>query len=347
MSLHTLNIQRFRGVTDLSLNDLCPVNLIVGANNAGKSSVLEATSLLLRPQDPAHWLQTSRHRDETISPIDCIWSLFPNSSALSAESGLAETDQMKISAVIDGGSRSLSAQAFVRRVWPDDEHGVAQELVLTVDTTIVDDGRRLRHSIEFRRDSRAQPGQAQTFRCFTITPGGHRSTRTLVDFISEAVEAGQKEDAVELIRLFDPEIEAIDITFSYGRAGVRVRHRTLGVVELASFGDGLRRAALFGFALRRASGGYLLIDEIEGGIHTALLGSVLRALVEGARKAGVQILATTHSLEAVDAVVDATQADPSMMAIYHMRRDTDKKLEAVRFDSAQSANIRSMGVDVR
>ena len=119
------------------------------------------------------------------------------------------------------------------------------------------------------------------------------------------------------------------------------------MVDLASFGDGLRRAALFGLALRRASGGVLMIDELEGGTHRGLLGKVLRALVLGARQAKVQIMATTHSLEALDALVDATHDQPDDLAVYHLRQNDDGKHEALRVDGARAGRVRALGVDLR
>lgn len=53
--LRNLSLVAYRGITDLDLGELSPVSLIVGANNAGKSSILEAAGIALRPSDPAQW----------------------------------------------------------------------------------------------------------------------------------------------------------------------------------------------------------------------------------------------------------------------------------------------------
>lgn len=44
-----LNIKRFRGIRDLKIASLDRVNLIVGDNNCGKTSVLEALQLSGHP----------------------------------------------------------------------------------------------------------------------------------------------------------------------------------------------------------------------------------------------------------------------------------------------------------
>ena len=45
-----LDIQAFRGIRNLDLENLANVNVLVGANNSGKTSVLEAIRFLSNPQ---------------------------------------------------------------------------------------------------------------------------------------------------------------------------------------------------------------------------------------------------------------------------------------------------------
>lgn len=61
--LNNLTIHQFRGLRQLELRELGGVNLLVGVNNAGKTSVLEAISTYCRPLDPLEWLNTARRRE--------------------------------------------------------------------------------------------------------------------------------------------------------------------------------------------------------------------------------------------------------------------------------------------
>lgn len=47
----SLRIDNFRGLHDLTMDNLSQVNVFVGANNCGKTSVLEAVKLLGTPDD--------------------------------------------------------------------------------------------------------------------------------------------------------------------------------------------------------------------------------------------------------------------------------------------------------
>ena len=50
-----LTIHSLRGLRDLELKGFGRVNLLVGPNDAGKTTVLEALTLCSEPQNPLAW----------------------------------------------------------------------------------------------------------------------------------------------------------------------------------------------------------------------------------------------------------------------------------------------------
>ena len=62
-NLEHLMIQQFRGLKNLEMSNLGTINLLVGANNSGKTSVLEAIATYCRPLDPKGWLNTAWSRE--------------------------------------------------------------------------------------------------------------------------------------------------------------------------------------------------------------------------------------------------------------------------------------------
>ena len=61
--MEIVTIDGFRGLRKLSLQQLGQINLLVGPNNSGKTSVLEAMSIFCHAHDPLEWLWTARCRD--------------------------------------------------------------------------------------------------------------------------------------------------------------------------------------------------------------------------------------------------------------------------------------------
>ena len=62
-SLETVTIDGFRVLKNVRLDGLALINVLVGANGSGKTSVLEALSILCNAADPTEWISMVRRRD--------------------------------------------------------------------------------------------------------------------------------------------------------------------------------------------------------------------------------------------------------------------------------------------
>ena len=62
-SLDNVTIDGFRGLRNLRLDQLGLINILVGKNDSGKTSVLEALSILCNPLDPSEWAWMVYRRD--------------------------------------------------------------------------------------------------------------------------------------------------------------------------------------------------------------------------------------------------------------------------------------------
>ncbi len=339
--LQELSLLAYRGISGLVLEGLTPVSLVVGANNSGKSSLLEAAGLLLRPSDPTQWVSAVRHRDVDMSLVDGLWALFPNSEALHPDDGLQESAPLIVSGTTSGKARRIEARCFASQILGTTE---AADLSARIEVSVDRDPAL---TLKFPAPATVAH-QVPTYRTFTVTPATHYSTKGLVEHLSRVVDEGRKQLAVELLQLFDPNVEDLNVIASLGREAVRVTHRTGGVVDLASFGDGMRRSLALALSLTRASQGVLLVEEIEAGIHHTALWPVLGKLLEAAATSQVQIVATTHSLEAVDAIIGSVEnrGTPEALSAYWVQ--CKERQHAVRrYDFAKLRTLREGGLDIR
>ena len=64
--LSRLELQGYRGFENFELADLRPVNLIVGNNNCGKTTILEAIELLASAGHPSAFKRAAMRRNETV-----------------------------------------------------------------------------------------------------------------------------------------------------------------------------------------------------------------------------------------------------------------------------------------
>jgi AAA15 family ATPase/GTPase len=121
------------------------------------------------------------------------------------------------------------------------------------------------------------------------------------------------------------------------------------LAPLSTFGDGVRRALLIAAAIPSAQNGVLLIDEIESALHVSILDSMLDSLRLAAEKYDVQIFATTHSLETVDAMANAFRGSKDDLVGYKLR-EGKKGIpnDAYRLSGKAISDMRNMeGYDIR
>jgi hypothetical protein len=107
------------------------------------------------------------------------------------------------------------------------------------------------------------------------------------------------------LRHLEPRLRRLALLQLGGRTAL---HADFGTGKLMPFdlsGEGVRRLLAILLAILDSAGGFVLIDEVENGLHHTALTKVWQAIGEAARKADVQVFATTHSYECVMAAQQA------------------------------------------
>lgn len=118
-------------------------------------------------------------------------------------------------------------------------------------------------------------------------------------------------------------------------------------VPLGSLGDGTRRLLALAILLARATGGVLLVDEIDTGLHYTTLESMWRFVVETARRLDVQVFATTHSGDCVRALAWLQSDDPDLASEVSVHRVEKGVDAAVLYSAAEIETAARHHIDVR
>lgn len=356
MLLRDLNIEAYRGVRTLVLPELGRFNVLVGANNSGKTSVLEAAALLCRPSDHAQWSRVVQHRDflSRRVPIESLWELFPNAMPLSFEDGLPLCNPINIVGLFPEGHRGFRAQAVAEDSGELLPNG-APDIRIQVRATMTDlrpgspSGFGLRFASHRPFPRLPENGlQSRMTRSILVSPSARCSSTWLVDLLGTTIEQGRKTDAIDMLRLFDNQIEGIELVQRSTVGRILVQHKTRGMTALATFGQGMQAALALALGVSKARGGVLLLDELEVGIHNSLLVDVLDKLMLCAEASNVQVICTTHSLETVDALIEAAERRsclPSLVG-YWLRR-TATEHSARRYPGDKLRSLREGGIDIR
>ena len=400
LSLSNVGIDGFRGLRSLELDGLGRVNILVGSNNSGKTSVLEALSIFCQPLNPEEWLHMVRRRDFGQLDETRLQSL---RWCFSQSIGIPDSDQLiqatcKFTCQGAFPLRELRVQYSEFSSEPSFEeldrvlHRIQlrtmKRLRLKEQLNGMDENERtlveMMHGAEivhypewqkisfFERISgksypQSEPPKLIIWEEFipprlgqfrdnpklnseTLTPYSYQINRNQVRSLSKQIFQQDWPNVLELLRDFDPDVDGIDVASFHGdRPAIYIKHRKLGIAPLSIFGDAMRRAVLLASTLLSLKdGGILLVDEVEAGIHVNALARVFEWVVRAARTLQVQVFVTTHSLEALDALVSARSTlEKDDIVAFHLNQK-EELTQSKRFSSDLLHRLRfERGLDVR
>ena len=178
-----------------------------------------------------------------------------------------------------------------------------------------------------RRRTRFE-GQHWLCRSALTSPFSANRPETLARCNKENLEAGTKGQIVDFIReRVDPGLRNIELA---DQDRFLVSHDDFdNGLDLAAFGEGMRRVFEIGLLFAGVRGGVLLVDEFENAIHTELLVDFTRLVQQLAVTQDVQVFLSTHSKEAIDAFVGNGHGTDDVVG-YAINRTND--VQARRYD---------------
>lgn len=325
--LKNLTITGFRTFRELHVDRLTRVNLFVGTNNAGKTSILEAAEVL-----------TTGHMHGLL------------------EGPLRRGEEIFV--------RDDSKRGFKTEIDPSHLfHGHVLKPAISFSISGDGDMQRFVHckiSLESARLSVHLKSHVEDDR-FPISPDGglqigYRVVNMFllppppVNFLgSEAIERDrlgelwdevvlepEEEGVTEALRIIDPRIERIAFIGDSPRAprNIYLKLADSGQrLPLGSMGDGLKRLLALALHLFSARGGFLLVDEIDTGLHHSVMVNMWKLVIETARRLDVQVFATSHSLDCVHALAWVREQNPDLASDVTMHRVEKDATKTVAFSS--------------
>lgn len=359
--LSKLEIDGFRGICNLEIERLTPVNLIVGDNNCGKTSMLEAMQLL-RSGSSANIYRIARQRGN-IFPVfsnslyDSFICMFPKCS-----------DELKIKLSGEYGGKMISYKLFgnetrelldlneldrfTRREFEEAE-GETETDVFDGHSTYVFDGQTFSEEIHLNRFSKLTGTVIQKHNqiCISyVAPFEHINGNIINRIVKDDA---YKEICLKALQLFDPEIEDMMIFKSdVGNRPVEyLKHKRLGNMPLSTYGDGIKKVLVLSNAIAGAANGILLIDEIETAIHKKYYDDIFRFIVKACNAFQVQVFITTHSIEAIDGLLGTqdyeTQTGDDAITVVTLKRESNKTYSRVLSGREVFENREAFGFEVR
>ena len=368
----SIRIQGYRGLESFQIQGLGRVNLLVGANNCGKTSILECIELLRSPGTPRVLSNIARRRGEWgySSEEDPTAPLGTRSDGLDVSHIFANRElggRIRIesdrSGDILGASWNNTVTVYtegptVRNYdeWSAEvpEGAEDERLVLHVEwsdpdhhykATLTDEGLLFRPRLPIR----GRNGSSNTVQ-FVRTSG--MTAADVFRAFSKFVLTPKERAITKALRIVEPAIERIaPVADDRGRfdrnapGGVVLKLReVVDRVPIGSLGDGMWRMLGLALSLANSEGGVLLVDEIDTGFHFSVMEEMWRMINEQAGMLAVQVFATTHSRDCYESLAAIAKSEPGEVTIQRIDRSRN---EAVRFSREAILAAAERGIEVR
>lgn len=377
--LDSLRVQNFRCFKDFTAEKLGDVNLIVGKNNSGKSTVLEAVYLYINkaPIFALKELATYKYehdpKERHISFIKSFFTYNTEDYRISISGHLKETNKIE-SVFLEYGIRTtykettsdgttitkdtftklensnlpnenLSNSAFCIHYTNDlDEIGIRVVLLPPEEENWL-------LNVSENKAS---------FKCSIVTSSRYYNidSATELAFLWDNVKhnLNYKKEILNILKTIDSSI--LDFDF-YG-----VRHdspqRTIKIildkysepVPLKSMGDGIVTIITYLIRAYNAKDGILLIDEVENGLHFSVQKQVWQVLFDLSQKLNMQIFATTHSWDAIEAFAQVAKENKDLEGVLmrmgrSARTSTKDNIIATIYHEDRLFDITQQEIEVR
>lgn len=351
-----LEIRQFRAYDYLRIKQLGHVNLILGKNNVGKSTLLESLWLRATLGSPDIIRAILVGRDEPRDQgsreplVNCLFHGRPKLQNISSSIQIGRIGAPDSSLTVSVVWGIETSEGF-----EEDEEAGSIEDDESIPALVVKYGamRRLLRLDEgfdtLSRRWKLQEGSSEELAtpCVLIGPGG-LDEDSLNSLWERVVLTDSKKDVIDAMRIIEPGTDDIAVLSSGPTASVRIRTQLSPVpVSLKTMGDGMNRVFGIGLALAGAENGILLVDEIENGIHWSVMPDVWRFIVKVARRLNVQVFATTHSNDCLKSFHSGTRGEDDIdgVAVRIEKRDDEFNVEV--FDENRLSVIVKEGIEIR
>jgi len=358
-------IRSFRGLQDLTVKNLNHVNVIVGDNNSGKTSVLEALLVLRNPESLTNLIRITRQREFSLyrtPTYEGFINLFRKKQQMlqiNVKAKLADDSVIEASLMGNEKLTILEEEEIDNRIlrnWSIHKNHIQEKFeVMAFEGELNSNvyGKSNEKHIFLHEQTRFSGMEIERVDCLEfeyLSPFDHLMGSNINRIVRNE---SYKSLCIDIIRLFDDNITDIKILKNEqtNRPVEYINHSILGDMPLSTYGDGIKKVLSIANAIAQSANGILLIDEVETAIHSKYYDKIFSFLTMASKHFNVQLFLTTHSIEAIDSLLATQNYDnqdtTDDISVITIKKAEDKTYSRVLSGRQVTKNRESFGFEVR
>ena len=309
-----IEIQDYKFLSKISLNNLKRINIFAGNNNVGKTSLLESIYLLCYQNSFSGIYEIIRRRGKIPeNKMDMTWFLGQIPDRITIK-GVFDSFQGEIDISsnredsTDFDSTGYLKSVFIESCYNQNKQSSTVQLFDNKPFVTVADGNKIICPVVFS------------------TPFFLNVHSRYSRYYSKAVQSKSIDRIIGFIRdNILKNVKDIRLTEEFMRFKVIDDDYKIPM-DLSSYGEGVQRIFFVSLLFAAAEHGVLLLDEFENAIHVDLLSEFAKFIEELAELFDVQVFLTSHSKECIDAFVNNVRNVDNMTYTSLIRDETEMKI---------------------
>lgn len=373
--LDSLYIKNFRLFKTLEIDKLSNVNFIVGKNNSGKSCLLEALRVYATNASPVllydlisergqDWeLRFKSNEELAILPIEnplrhlFYGYKFPDINDNFMEIGSLHIPENRVKLYVslyknietESGSKRVKIDEF-----SEDNFSLEDtERILEIETSeskklsIRLNNKDILDYQKYRRNLHFSTSGIQPRYNVQIVPTNHISDRK-IERLWDNINTKRylRYEVFNALQLIDKNIQEIVLVNRSRDIAPILIYNDEREIPLKSLGDGITHLFHVILALVNAKDGLLLIDEFENGLHYSVQSKLWDLIFQLSEKLNVQVVATTHSKDCINAFEEIWKKYPDRATFYRLDNYISET-EVMPYDRDSLGDILAINGEVR
>ncbi len=325
--IHSVEVERFRGIREGKVDQLTPLVVLVGPNGCGKSTLLEALLIGGGAELGSSWRHVLERRDALFDQLR--WVFWKGEKGYRLVVMVAGEDkarsQCQLELLVDRTEHGLDEYRVTAGRWvAGQEGGAAGDTFM-----IVTDPRQMKWDPVRSGFSNA-----------VLVDAARRQGEPLHRLYSECTRQGRREEIKRVIAEIVPGVIDVEILTEQDQPVLYFVYSDRSV-PAALAGDGVFALLRLILQFGANSEGTILLEEPEVHQHPAALRQSARAIWVAIRR-GLQVVLTTHSLELIDALLaESNDQDLEKLSLYRLALSEDGLLASTRIEGSDVAFART------
>lgn len=345
--IESIEIKNYKVLDSIEVENLAQINIFVGKNNCGKTSLLEAIFLNFQPSNPMNIVSVVSNFIRQIQVSHDNLDYFFNQLDMTKPIKITSSyNHQKMHLQITPKTTNDFTQILPNDINPNDIN-MDIDKVLDKKTGAYITGLNfdiqfngspaVRSSFDIRRNNINNVIQVDYPSFSGMIFPSHMALMDAASILARLRILKKEQELLAYLQILDEKIQGIEVI--NGEIMIDLADMPKKI-SLNTMGEGLKKYLAILASVIVGEYKYICIDEIENGLHFESMHKLLESVIKLAQKTDIQLFVSTHSyefLEILNAISSENQYE--QIAIFNIARTKLKGLQTYKYDMKDLENL--------